>query len=249
MSCCYIGLNKIYIMEYNKRNGVLPIIFIHGAGATGSLWEYITYKKFDGFYQIVIDLPGHGKSPGDGFRSIEGYADFIESVVIELGLKDFVLAGHSMGGAIGLQYALKFQSKLRGLILISTGAKFIIPIEMLQLVKNNGIFYEHAYSKVTPFNIIKKIETEYYKTHYMVRYNDLLACNNFNIIDKLYRISVKTCIMCGENDVITPPEYSKHLHKNIKNSQLILLEKAGHMVLWDQPEQVSKVITKFLKVL
>jgi pimeloyl-ACP methyl ester carboxylesterase len=249
MGTCYVGLNKISLIQNNKVNGAIPILLIHGAGASGGVWEHITYSKFDGFYQIVIDLPGHGKSPGDGFRTIEGYADFIDSVVTELGLENFILTGHSMGGAISLQYALNFPNKLRGIILLSAGAQFIIPDELLKIAKNDGTLYEYTYSKVTPLDTIKQAERENYKSNCIVRYNDLLACNHFNITSKLNRISVDTCIICGDNDLIVPPKYSQYLHKNIKDSQLHLIKNAGHMVLWEQPDRVCQQMCDFLKTL
>jgi pimeloyl-ACP methyl ester carboxylesterase len=247
MSVCYIGLNKIHIMQFNKKNNTTPIIFLHGLGATSYVWASFIYARWDGFYQIVLDLPGHGKSKGDGFRTIEGYADFIDSLVEELGINKFILVGHSIGGAIGLQYAMNFPMKLKGLVLISTGSKFRIPHEILYSVQRDGNFYKYLCSESTPLNLIKKAEAEYYKTNNnVVMYNDLLVCNQLNITDKVNRINTKTCIICGEDDLITPPKFSKYLNKNILGSQIYLIKKAGHMVIWEQPDTVTQLIYNFL---
>jgi len=141
--------------------------------------------------------------------------------VEELGINKFILVGHSIGGAIGLQYAINFPMKLKGLILISTGPTFNIPCEILYNVQRDKNVYRYLYSESTPHNLIKKAEAEYFRTNNnVIMYNDLLVCNQFNITDKVNRIGTKTCIICGEDDKITPPEFSEYLHKNIIDSQM-----------------------------
>jgi pimeloyl-ACP methyl ester carboxylesterase len=77
----------------------------------------------DGHDPVAIDLPGHGQSPGSGFRGVGDYTYFAVELTKALGWDRFVIAGHSLGGAIALLTALHHGELLDGLILVDTGAR------------------------------------------------------------------------------------------------------------------------------
>ena len=64
---------------------------------------------------------------------MNGYTEFLEGLVDELGLGGFVIAGHSMGGSIALEYTLRHPERVTGLVLIGSGARWGIPSERTSL--------------------------------------------------------------------------------------------------------------------
>lgn len=244
----YIGLNKIHYLQSNKSSSnVTPILFIHGAGATHYVW--LNQLKFDipGYYQIALDLPGHGKSKGEGLKSVDAYTEFIKDFIDALSLSKVVLVGHSMGAAIALNFAINFTNLLQKLVLVGAGAKLRVSKKIFEMVERGEVFYQYAYSPSTPKELIKQAEAEYYTTDSTVRYNDLLACDQFEAMSKIKDIKVKTLIICGQNDLMTPPKYAEYLHKSIKGSNLFIIEDAGHMVLWEKPDEVNMCLKSFLQ--
>ena len=100
-----------------------PVMLIHGFGEDGEIWEkQVDYLKEE-FRVIVPDLPGSGRSAMIDDMRMEGLADALHSVAIEvLGddsgkIEKFSMIGHSMGGYVALAYAEKFISELNGLCL------------------------------------------------------------------------------------------------------------------------------------
>ena len=87
--------------------GGLPVVFVHSlAGNTGHWSGQLEHLRGDR-RTLAIDLRGHGRSDParDGDYSVEAMAGDIESVVAALGLRRFVLVGHSMGGSASIEYA------------------------------------------------------------------------------------------------------------------------------------------------
>src|SRR6516225_5802971 len=96
------------------------LILLHGAGSNGHAWHY----QYDGLGNrhspIAPDLPGHGRSSGvEGLRTIEDYAAFTQSFLDSLRLESAVIAGHSMGGAIAMEFALRHPARVKALVLIA----------------------------------------------------------------------------------------------------------------------------------
>jgi len=87
------------------------LLFIHGAGGSHKVWEY-QIKFFRS--AIAIDLPGHGV--GEGKRTIDDYVDEIKKFCDERGLKNIVMIGHSMGGAIVQKFALDYPEYLKAVV-------------------------------------------------------------------------------------------------------------------------------------
>ena len=99
------------------------LLFVHGSGGSQAKWTNQLAGLGQNFLTLAVDLPGHGDSEGAPSREVQEYSDFVFDFIEQaLGTK-VILAGHSLGGAIAIDFALRFPDKLSGLILICTGAK------------------------------------------------------------------------------------------------------------------------------
>jgi len=114
--------SQIWTLIFNKESKKLPLVLVHGFAAGVGLW----CQSLDAFAAqrpvYAFDLLGFGKSSRSSFRStaLEAEADWVQSIEEwrkQLGLKKFILLGHSMGGFIASSYALQYPDQVAHLIL------------------------------------------------------------------------------------------------------------------------------------
>jgi len=180
---------------------------------------------------------------------MEYFLDILNEFIKEKKLKNVVLVGHSMGGAICMSYFLKY-NKIKGLILIGTGAKLkVSPVifDMLNKDFDKILEYFDSISLFTKDKEIKQfIKNELSKTDKQIYIKDFYICNKFDIMNQLDKITVPTLIMCGDKDILTPVKYSKYMNEKIKNSILHIIEKSGHLVQVERYKTVNKYIKNFI---
>ena len=208
-----------------ESNGKNALLFIHGSGGSQAIWTNQLAGLGQNFLTLAVDLPGHGDSEGASSREVRVYSDFIFDFIERALDTKVILAGHSLGGAIAIDFALRFPDKLSGLILICTGAKLRVAPAILE-----------TYSSPGSDN----------NTDHSVYYDDFLACDNFNYLDRIGAITVPTLVIGATNDLMTPLKYSQYLADNIPNAQLRIIEQSGHLVMQEQPEQVNTHIKEFV---
>lgn len=124
---------QIHFLEKKGAAG-FPVLFIHGSGGNAFGWE----KVMDGlnaFHTLAVDLPGHGGSSGEGKKSIPEYTEFIKEFCDALAFQEVVLGGHSLGGGIVLDFAVRFPERLKAALLIGTGARLRVLPAALDLLK------------------------------------------------------------------------------------------------------------------
>ncbi len=115
----------------------IKIIFIHGSGLNNSIWHNLKDHLSSSFEVVLVDLPGHGGSYGDGYDSIEDYRDALFNIIKATDLEGSYIAGHSLGGAIAMSFALAYPQIIKGLILIGTGARLKVLPQILEgIIKN-----------------------------------------------------------------------------------------------------------------
>ena len=78
---------------------------------------------------------------------------------------------------------------------------------------------------------------------------DLRACDGFDVMAEVARIRLPALIVCGEQDALTPPKYARYLHQHIAGSRLVLVPEAGHYVMLEQPDAVTRSLSNFLSTL
>ncbi len=237
------------------------ILFIHGSGWNSGMWRSQKDFLMDQSHEtpggltietVLVDLPGHGKLPGDGCDSVDAYGDAIYETVLSCRSGPCYVAGHSLGGAIALSLAVSYPLSVKGLILIGTGARLRVLPEILDGIMREkerivAKIVEMAFSTKSPPELSDEAFREMMTCKAQVIRNDFLACDGFDAMEALKDISMPTLILCGTEDALTPPKYSSYLHKAIAGSQLVFIEDAGHMVMLEQPERVNLAIDRFIR--
>ncbi len=239
-----VGQNRVFYI-CGKSGAKTPIVFIHGSGGGHHHWIYQVRGLADTLYPIAPDLPGHGRSTGQALGSIESYSDWLKSFIDRLGLRQFILGGHSMGGAIALDYALRWPNSLKGLVLIGTGARLRVLPELLDKLAKGIVppeFVNYMYGPETGETLLDRARSEISSTNPSIFHSDLSACNRFDVIGRLGEIRVRALIICGSKDLLTPPKYSRFLHDQIGAGTLVEIEGAGHMVMLEKSDAVNQAI-------
>lgn len=222
------------------------LVFIHGAGESHKVWAYQTNRFID---SLAIDLPGH--PDGNGENTIEGYATFVDDFVTRRGLSNVVLAGHSMGGAIVLDLALRAPDYLKGIVLVATGAKLRVTPLILEGIKADyakvmKLILDYAFSHRAPGLLKERCLREMQQMRPEVVLGDFEACDKFDRMKDIQRITLRSLIICGTEDKLTPVRYSEYLSRNISGSKLVVIEDAGHMIMMEKPDQVNSAIETFV---
>lgn len=244
------GETVYYVHRHNQRATKPSLVFIHGAGGSHQLWLY----QLRGLSQATgyaLDLPGHGHSTGQGQDSIAAYADWLIAFLDAAGLEQATLVGHSMGGAITLDAALRYPRRVTGLCLLATGARLRVAPAVLDGLRHDPaatirLIAEWCYSPQVSPEMIRLGEQQMAATSPDVLYNDFAACNAFDVTDRLGEIAAPTVVVCGAEDRMTPPKYAAYLRDKIPGATLHLIEGAGHMVMLEKPEKVTAILADSL---
>jgi len=228
------------------------VLFIHGAGQSSLTWEYQLeiFSKNEDLNFIIPDLPGHGNSKGIGLVTVSEYADFIREFVATIDLKNLMIVGHSMGGAIAQLIAIENPDYLKAVVLVCTGAWMRVAKESMAAVKNNyPVFCDvaptRAFSEKADEKLKIKFRERLLNTPPEVVYIDLKACDEFDISDRIINIKIPALIIGAELDLLTPPKYSEYLHHQIHDSELVIIKGSGHFVMQEKPGEFDRLIIDF----
>lgn len=248
-----IGRRQIsyWIGEGGLSEGREIALFIHGAGGGQHTWSHQKAFFEKRFKPIVIELPGHGASAGEGEEEIGRYAEHVYSFLEALRVSKVFLVGHSMGGAITQTLALTHPEVIKGIVLVGTGARLrVFPMildrirsDFAEIVRN---FTQFAYSRNAPSEMINRGVADMMQCRPEILYGDFLACDRFDIMNEVNKINVPTLIICGDEDQLMPVKYSQFLLQRIKGSRLEILSGAGHMVMMESSETFNEKIGEFI---
>lgn len=218
-----------------KAQQTPPLILIHGAGGNALHWPP-ALRHLSGHEVYALDLPGHGRSAGHARATIGAYAEDVAAFADALSLPPFVLAGHSMGGAIAIELALRQPERLAGLILIATGAKLSVAPAILDGLRTDfaaviELLVELAHGTTADVRLDRIYRQRLREVTPAVLQADLAACDAFDRRAGIAAIALPTLVICGAADRMTPVKYSQFLADRIRGAQLVIVPDAGHMVM------------------
>jgi pimeloyl-ACP methyl ester carboxylesterase len=161
-----------------------------------------------------------------------------------------MLVGHSLGAAITLTFAVNYPKKLSGIVAVSGGIKMPVNAALLEGLKTNPA---ETMELICKFSLAKENREKFLAalikskplTQTDVLRNDLMACDKLDLTQELSKINLKTLVICGAQDKMTPPDNSRQIAANIKGAKLKLIEGAGHMVMMEKPLEFNNELKIF----
>jgi len=248
-----LGRERIFYALHRPRetSGKAPaLVCVHGAGGSHLNWP-AEIRRLPGSAVYALDLPGHGRSTGTGRQTIGEYAAALVSFLDVLKLPDAVIAGHSMGSAVALEMTLSHPGRIRGLVLVGSGARLRVAPAILQGILKDfegalELISDWAYGPDAPADLKHLGQQLMSGTSSKVMHGDFLACDAFDVMDRLGEVDVPTLIITGTADRLTPVKYANFLAQNMPSAELLLVENGGHMVMLERPQEVGAAVSHFV---
>jgi pimeloyl-ACP methyl ester carboxylesterase len=243
---------KIFSASGTDRGEGKPFLILHGWGSGSDKWiveAEIIAKK--GYKVIVPDLPGFGES-GKLTRpwKVNDYVKWAEDFLDSLEIQNFYLLGYSFGGALAAKIAIKYPQRVQKLFLAASAvirkktAKKSFFGKLAKIVK---IFYflplYSFFRKAVYKFIIRK--SDYIYTEGIMKETYLNIIED-DVSYKLSFIKVPTVIIWGDKDQSVPIENARTINQKIKNSKLIIIPGADHLMHKNLPETLAEKIIENL---
>jgi proline iminopeptidase len=255
-----------------------PIVMVHDGPGFNYLYFLPQFKELAKHYMLIFyDQRASGKSSADvdsNSITMDNFVKDLEGIRKLFGLKKMNLFGHSWGGLIAMNYAIKYPQNLRALILSNTTpAKASLRNKIYYILSSRSTKEEgNELRKITSSNGYKekdpKVMENFYKllfapAFYNKKYVDslniilppdnekknnllsLLPLFDYDINFQLQFVKCPTLIITGDYDIM-PPEANEEIHKDIKSSKLVTLKHCGHFPFVEDKKEYFAVLENFL---
>ncbi len=249
-----------------------PIVLSHGVTLSVRTWvKQMESLPEAGFRAIAYDHRGHGASTiGSGGHTLDTLADDMRCVVEGLDLYDSVIVGHSMGGVAAQLFCLRYPEvaaqRVAGIVLLSTLSRTALSgnrhlLHALERVAG-AVPDAGGVLKLTDLGLlIARIGfgKNPQPSHVELTRQMILACDpvtrkaapsallGLDLSKELSRITIPTLVICGTNDVITPPGEARRMARRIPQARLELIDGAGHMLMLERADAIDTLITDFAR--
>jgi pimeloyl-ACP methyl ester carboxylesterase len=248
----YTADNKIdifYRIKGVEKNS--PIIFIHGlAGDSRFFHNQLNYFGKSN-KTIAIDLPGHGRSSHITEHSIDLYSRSIEAVAQKENIDSYILAGHSMGGAVSIENYLKNKDRVKAIILISTSYSFHITKKLIDASIDD---FDNLFNKIFPKIFHKRsgifmsaAQENLSEDHKKAITGDLILCSKINYSEQLESIDIPVLLIANKFDRMMPVYLTEEMHWKIKNSKLVIFNDEGHVPFFENSDEFNSAVDEFIQ--
>ncbi|MBD0711927.1 MULTISPECIES: alpha/beta fold hydrolase [unclassified Streptomyces] len=225
-------------------------------GTTFHMWDRQIPELTQDWRVVRFDLPGHGGAPALPFSSVAELGDRLLATLDALGVQRFGYAGCSLGGAVGLDLALRAPHRVASLALVATSPRFGTADEFRQrgvVVRANGLepmartapeqWFTPLFAGAQPAIVDWAVQ--------MVRTTDpacyVAACEALAVFDvraALDRIGVPVLVLVGSEDQVTGPAEARTLVAGIADARLAVVPAASHLAPVEQPAAVTDLLVE-----
>lgn len=250
-------IGNLFLNVEEQGTGEPALVFLHYWGGSLRTWNMVVGKLKGSFRCVTYDMRGWGKSdaPASGY-SISDLAAETVALIAALGLKKYVLVGHSMGGKVAQLFASRNPVGLAGLVLVApappTPVHFPEEIRQQQLhAYDNRETVLQAIGFLTSHPPSSDITEQIIEDSLGGSREAVLAWPTSSLLEdisaELPKIAMPTLILAGEEDRLDSIEqHRKEVLARIANSRLQIIFGSGHLVPIDEPEQLAEAIAQFV---
>ena len=225
------------------------VVLLHGAGGNGQAWNLQRRALGEEHFCCALDLPGHGRSEGQASDSVDAYADVVMGFLDAVGIARAALVGHSMGGAIAQVCALSCPDCVEALVPVGSGAKMSVAPMIFAVLREAPETFAEAAREFAFGNGAAPAMREAILGFLdpRVALTDFVACDRFDVRERLGDIRARTCVVVGAEDRMAPPKWARFLAERIPGAEYHEVPGAGHMAMIEKAEAVTAILQAFLR--
>jgi pimeloyl-ACP methyl ester carboxylesterase len=260
-------------LHFESHGSGEPVLCIHGFGASLYSWRHLAPALARTHRVVLLDLDGFGKSPkpADGKYSIHDHVRRVSEFIRAHDLSGVTLVGHSFGGGVALLVALRLRADAKyapkRLVLVDNIAyRQHLPLFVRMLQSPIGSLALRALPATALIRHVLKLAyfdderitpeavAEYARALDMPGGREAMARTAKGMIppdiDDLtprYRdIAIPTLILWGRQDAIVPLAIGERLHRAIADSELVVVERCGHIPHEECPDEAVRAVIDFM---
>ncbi len=243
-----------------RESGEGPaVVLVHGYPLDGAMWSGAARMLSERFHVFKPDLPGRGETPPAADGGIDGYADFLESVLAGIGAPAG-LAAFSMGGYVTLALMRRKPSQVRALALVDTRAAADSEAgraardQAIVVAREKGVeaIAEAMLPKLlSPGALANRDMVERVRRIILRQKPETLAADLAAMRDRpdstalLPEITIPARVLVGDEDALTPPEEARAMADAIPNADCVVIAGSGHLSPVERPRAVATALGQF----
>jgi len=237
------------------------VLFLHGLGASAERWGKVIPIFAKHFHVVAPDIIGFGYSDKPEVNyTIPFFVDFVKGFANSLGMEHLNLVGASLGGHIAAELAITSKNMIEKLVLVTPAGimKESTPVLNYYIAAALYPTFEtakkafaqmagnpNAVDVVYAKDFVNRMQLPNAKYAFM---SSVIGSKSApNLSGRLDGIKAPTLIVWGERDGMIPVRYAGKFQREIKGSQLAIIESSGHTPYFEKPEVFSDAILEFLR--
>ncbi|MFF5004213.1 alpha/beta fold hydrolase [Streptomyces phaeochromogenes] len=239
----------------------VPLVLIHGHPFDRTMWAPQVAAFSPDRRVIAPDLRGYGRSPVvPGLTPLATFAEDIAALLDDLGVREFALAGLSMGGQIVMECYRQFPERVRALVLADTFPAAETPAGRKS---RNDMADRLLREGMRPYadEVLHRMVAPYAHPDVAAHVHRMMTSTSPegaaaalrgraerpDYRELLTRVTVPTLVVVGEDDEYTPVADARAMHTAIPGSTLQVVPRAAHMPNLEQPEQFNAALAALLR--
>ncbi|KEP75069.1 alpha/beta hydrolase [Microbacterium sp. SUBG005] len=224
-------------------------------GTSTILWDDVVPLLVDDYRVAAWDLPGHGAGPFA--RESFTVADLADAVAAAVPDDTFLYAGVSLGGATGLELALRHGERLRGAAIVASGAQLGEPAAwadraaQARAQSTSSLIVGSAQRWFAPESMARRPELSGRLLHALQDADDdsyarcCEALAAYDVRASLRAIEVPVLALWGAFDAVAPEAKAVEIAEGVARGRAVRIDDAGHLPPAEQPEAVASVLRSF----
>lgn len=228
------------------------LLLLHGLMGALSNWEHVI-KEFSANYRVIIPMLPIYDLPllTTGVKTL---AKYIHKFIKYKQLEDVIVLGNSLGGHVGLIYAISHPERLKSMVLAGSSGLYENAFggsfprrESYDFIKEK-VEYTFYDPKTATKDLVDEVYESVNNRHKVIR---LLAMAKsairHNMAKDLHKIDIPVALIWGKNDKITPPEVAVEFSQLLPNANLTWVEHCGHAPMMERPVEFNRLLKDFLE--
>lgn len=238
--------------KYIEQGEGEVLLLLHGLMGALSNWEHVI-EEFSKEYRVIIPMLPIYDLPllTTGVKTL---SKFIHKFIKYKELSDIIILGNSLGGHVGLIYAITHPERLRAMVLAGSSGLYENAFggsfprrESYEFIKGK-VEYTFYDPKTATKDLVDEVYESVNNRHKVIR---LLAMAKsairHNMAKDLHKITLPVALIWGKNDKITPPEVAVEFSHLLPNAELTWVEHCGHAPMMEQPQEFNRLLKDYLE--